>query len=507
MKSDLQLKSDVKSMLESDPSINTSHVGFTVNDGLVMVTGYLGTAAEKDTIERAVQRVEGVTALAVELDVQVDPGLAAPGVVPTSPSNRPQTGDFKVGNGHAKVMQKPGPGTGGNTVFPSFAMPAVGAAASAAATTTGADNATPAGEPSPSPKRPHMNVLAIDVGHGHTKVMHKLGTGAPSKAVFPSFALPTIGGASASTIMSAGLRVITVEAGGKLFRVGKDIEMALPASAERNRDENYSQTDAYLALVRGALHYTRCETIDVLVVGLPLTTLSTNSDLLRQRLETVHKVPAFNATDAAAGKTVAVNVKRVIVMAQPMGALLAACDQDTSLTTARVLTLDYGFYTLGVLASHGIRVFPERLGAIPGGVASYIDSLQKSVGERIRRDRPDLSGEFRVPSSIYEAALRQEGAQVVTLGPGRFDLAQHMAGAIGRLGMDLQRAIAMVGSANDITALVLAGGGAWLLGAAAPAYFPQVSTVLTLDDPQFAIARGFLLYGERIAAAALARAG
>lgn len=73
MKSDAQLKADVTRELEWDTSINASNVGIAVNNGIVTLSGHLDTYAEKYAIERAAQRVEGVKAVAVELDVKLAP--------------------------------------------------------------------------------------------------------------------------------------------------------------------------------------------------------------------------------------------------------------------------------------------------------------------------------------------------------------------------------------------------------------------------------------------------
>lgn len=73
MKTDAQLKSDVTRELEWDPSIDAAHVGVAAKGGVVTLTGHLATFAEKSAIERAVQRVEGVRAVAVELDVKLAP--------------------------------------------------------------------------------------------------------------------------------------------------------------------------------------------------------------------------------------------------------------------------------------------------------------------------------------------------------------------------------------------------------------------------------------------------
>ena len=71
MKTDAQLKLDVSNELEWEPSINATNVGVAVKNGVVTLTGHLDTYAEKYAIERAVQRVQGVKAVAVELDVKL----------------------------------------------------------------------------------------------------------------------------------------------------------------------------------------------------------------------------------------------------------------------------------------------------------------------------------------------------------------------------------------------------------------------------------------------------
>lgn len=74
MKTDAQLKMDIERELDWDPSINAAHVGVAAANGVVTITGHLQTYAEKFAIERAVQRVEGVKALALELDIKLAPG-------------------------------------------------------------------------------------------------------------------------------------------------------------------------------------------------------------------------------------------------------------------------------------------------------------------------------------------------------------------------------------------------------------------------------------------------
>lgn len=74
MKTDAQLKDDVTTELEWEPSINASSVGVAVKSGVVTLTGHLETYAEKYAVERTVARVEGVKAIAIEVDVKLGSG-------------------------------------------------------------------------------------------------------------------------------------------------------------------------------------------------------------------------------------------------------------------------------------------------------------------------------------------------------------------------------------------------------------------------------------------------
>lgn len=73
MKTDAQLKKDISDELEWEPSVNATHIGVSVDRGVVTLTGHIETYAEKAAIERAVQRVQGVQAIALELDVKLAP--------------------------------------------------------------------------------------------------------------------------------------------------------------------------------------------------------------------------------------------------------------------------------------------------------------------------------------------------------------------------------------------------------------------------------------------------
>jgi osmotically-inducible protein OsmY len=69
--SDLELQRDVLDELEFEPSINAAHIGVTANKGVVTLTGFVTSYAEKLAAERAARRVKGVKAIAEEIEVRL----------------------------------------------------------------------------------------------------------------------------------------------------------------------------------------------------------------------------------------------------------------------------------------------------------------------------------------------------------------------------------------------------------------------------------------------------
>ncbi len=68
MKTDAQLKLDVLAELRLDAAVEALQVGVCVRDGVAMLTGCLRGFPEIDAIERAVRRVVGVKAIAMDFD-------------------------------------------------------------------------------------------------------------------------------------------------------------------------------------------------------------------------------------------------------------------------------------------------------------------------------------------------------------------------------------------------------------------------------------------------------
>jgi hypothetical protein len=77
MKTDDELQKNVLDELRWEPSVNAAEIGVSVKEGVVTLTGFVDSFAEKLAAERAAKRVYGVKALAN--DIEVRPPIREPG--------------------------------------------------------------------------------------------------------------------------------------------------------------------------------------------------------------------------------------------------------------------------------------------------------------------------------------------------------------------------------------------------------------------------------------------
>lgn len=71
MKTDSEIQKDVMEELKWEPFLNATEIGVAVKHGVVTLTGTLDNYAKKITAEKAAKRVEGVKAVAEEIEVKL----------------------------------------------------------------------------------------------------------------------------------------------------------------------------------------------------------------------------------------------------------------------------------------------------------------------------------------------------------------------------------------------------------------------------------------------------
>ena len=132
-------------------------------------------------------------------------------------------------------------------------------------------------------------VRAVDVGFGNTKyVSHVLGADIRC-ANFPSIACPSMR-EPASHPGFERRKTVSIPVNGLFYEVGPEVELAAGAFRATQMHDRYIETPEYLALLRGALAMMKLPEIDLLVVGLPVSSFSARRAALEKAMAGVHEI-------------------------------------------------------------------------------------------------------------------------------------------------------------------------------------------------------------------------
>lgn len=248
--------------------------------------------------------------------------------------------------------------------------------------------------------QPATIVRAIDVGYGNTKFVafHKPGS-AIQCSIFPSITPQASGGEDLNGGIFQRRNTVKIEIDGVTYEVGKDARLAQDASYGRALTADYSLSDAYMSLLRGAIFYMGVSKIDMLVVGLPVNTFQTHGAELAKRLKCAHKIPVNTNGQPSATETVEVEVLDVRVLPQPIGAFFdysISNDLYSSMKSQMNLVIDPGFFTLDWVVSQGVKTVNARSGAHSGGMSAVLSAMAEAIGR-------DLGVQLNDASSIDHA--------------------------------------------------------------------------------------------------------
>ena len=83
-------------------------------------------------------------------------------------------------------------------------------------------------------------IVAIDVGYGHTKMVSIHSGGEVKRQMFPSVAPITTRERTAEATGMSGLRTVTVSVGTKNYVIGRDAYLETHANYSRSRLSEYS---------------------------------------------------------------------------------------------------------------------------------------------------------------------------------------------------------------------------------------------------------------------------
>jgi plasmid segregation protein ParM len=321
-------------------------------------------------------------------------------------------------------------------------------------------------------------VRSIDVGYGDTKFVRTSSGGRIECDTFPSLAF-TAQGVKPVDSLGSRRRTAVVKIGDIRYEVGPDVLYAADRFVARNFHDRYIETDEYAALTAGAIAMMRVPHIDVLALGLPVETYMAKRKLLEKLMTRSWDV----------GRKDPVEVRRVVVFAQPHGAMFSVAsttDGGKTLLDSMSLVIDVGSRTFDYLAVQAMKVFDGMSGSVNRGVSDVVRSIAEEISQ-------DLAEPVRHMAPIEEALRKRTSIEVL----GRSYPLSRFQPLINKVAK--QAVQQMLGSFPGVELfknVVVVGGGASLFRKAIETYFPS-HNVIVARDPVFANVRGFQMIAER----------
>lgn len=342
----------------------------------------------------------------------------------------------------------------------------------------------------------HAGVRAIDVGYFSVK--YTLGRKQTEDGsvietdLFPSLAPRISGNAVMETPGTGRTDGCIVEVDGVRYFVGRGADYYSTGLEPRPVLEDYCESDKYLALMRGALHYMALDAgasseliIDRLVLGLPLNTYSKYRDSLRSRAQGEHLLGSLSGDNSHRRVT----VKAVDVIVQPQGALLNFGFQKERRTAdGWTLVVDPGGGTLDWYLSRGQEPNWQRSGAYPKSMLACANA----VADRIN---PKWKDQFEIMQRI-DTAIR-DGNQSFKVRGIDYCLDDYRQSIDAVLEESVKYMLGVVGPTDSLDQLLLTGGGAKLFYRYIAETYPDLAPIIQIDrDSVFSNVRGFQVAGE-----------
>jgi plasmid segregation protein ParM len=327
-------------------------------------------------------------------------------------------------------------------------------------------------------------IVGLDIGYGNCKLAYSIGNAtAPTTVVRPSGAAPwefLMDELDGRKALGDGVRVMV---DGRDW--GACVDPAwIQAGHTREHTGSYTASPEYLALALAAMSLVNQPRIDLLVTGMPVVQFYEDVERKRaliRRLEAVHQ-PQPGIT---------VEVKKVMVVPQPMGAYTDMLSQWLASPEDRgrvskpeytTLVLDPGHFSVDYVLFQGRKPISSSSSSSNQAGRRLIEvatrQLFEQTGKRIRLD-------------MVESAVRR-GETQFEVGDRSIPLTPLIEAAAVQVIEQVMKEVltSLGGNVDAVNAIVLAGGGAALYEPIVRRRFRGVR-VAVAADPILANARGF----------------
>jgi plasmid segregation protein ParM len=322
-------------------------------------------------------------------------------------------------------------------------------------------------------------IMPLDIGFGFTKY-GKIIDGTMKFLSYQSLA-PMASDVDMSMGILGKRDTVIVDVDGTDYEVGPDSEDLDTSESTRSLNDQYIYTDQYKALFYGSLHYMGEKTIDLLVVGLPVSNLN-HAEKLKSILIGTHEI----------NKSETYEVKDVLVLPQPLGGLYYCMSQKENPLFADLadevnLIVDPGYLTFDFLYTNGVRPIEKKSDAHPGGVSKILKSISESISKKFDKHYNN--------HSAIDKALRRNPRMIKVAGK-KEDLLEHIKNTHHVIESSVTYMQNMIGDGSDVDNIIVIGGGSHIFDKTIKKHFPD-NDVIIVEDPQLSVVKGYFEAGKK----------
>jgi len=322
-------------------------------------------------------------------------------------------------------------------------------------------------------------ITAIDVGYSHTKAATD-----GRRAMFPSV-LGEVQQAHLDSALAERNGYIEVSTDDGQWFVG-DAAIEQSGLRTRRQDRDWIRTPEYRALLFSAItELTGAKGVTVeLVTGLPVSYFA-DRGVLKETLLGVHTIKR-----AGRDYVQRVEIGDVVILPQGLAAVLAEALNEKGVirpgpvSEGMVGLVDIGGHTVNVATFKELREIARQTLSIDAGMWGSLTE----IGKRINAAYPGLELQgHEIADAVIGGTIHYKGDEHDITGIARAVLdgfARQILGAASQVW----------GNAARLDVLLVAGGGAEIVGPALLTYHPKTRVV---ENPQWANCRGFLRFARR----------
>jgi len=309
----------------------------------------------------------------------------------------------------------------------------------------------------------HPSVVSIEIGYGSTTLVYNENGKQMSSVTMPSRP-KQLGNKSDLTggLLVTGGNSAVVSVNGNEWQVGNDIGLSSERKSVEVLNDNYVDSDEYMAMFLGCLALQPHDNLDMLALALPVNRMH-----LKPKLEAMAK-------NIVIGER-AIDIKKVWIVSQPFAGLLYHVHKAfpdlglKSLMDKSYLVVDIGYLTLDWLSINNMQPDDKLSGAIDLGMSVLVSEIAQYLGSSKVFDIGEVS-----PSIINKAF---ESGKLSMFGK-QFNFPSHESESLNFDATQLIHAH-MEKAANKITNVVGKGAsldGIVLVGGASTLLLPHIES-------------------------------